>query len=210
MKERIGKRKERKYNIRQEKLGYYVIVTDTAETEKNYFEGLKKSFSNAIQNTIEIKIIHNVPTNRLIDTCIEIRDKQLHYSKIWIVFDRDKVKTFNTIIETANKVGVYPAWSNPCFEIWLWGYFAKPHSIEESTMCCEMFKHIFKNKTGKDYKKSMADIYNVVITYGNEEQAIKIAKERLKTSSTTNIPYDKTFGTTTVFQLVEELKKYKR
>ena len=41
MKERIGKRKERKYNIRQEKLGYYVIVTDTAETEKNYFEGLK-------------------------------------------------------------------------------------------------------------------------------------------------------------------------
>lgn len=35
MKERIGKRKGRKYNTGQEKLGYYVIVTDTAETEKN-------------------------------------------------------------------------------------------------------------------------------------------------------------------------------
>ena len=42
---RAGKRKDRnlRFETRDPALGYYLIVTDTKETEKNYFEGLKKS-----------------------------------------------------------------------------------------------------------------------------------------------------------------------
>lgn len=39
---RAGKRRDRskKVGARIPELGYYLIVTDTEETEKNYFEGL--------------------------------------------------------------------------------------------------------------------------------------------------------------------------
>ena len=42
---RAGKRKDRNQRMGQRvpELGYYLIVTDTEETEKNYFEGLRDS-----------------------------------------------------------------------------------------------------------------------------------------------------------------------
>ena len=42
---RAGKRKDRnaRYATREPILGYYLIVTDTEETEKNYFEGAAPS-----------------------------------------------------------------------------------------------------------------------------------------------------------------------
>ena len=41
---RAGKRKDRNQRVgtRVPELGYYLIVTDTEETEKNYFEGLRE------------------------------------------------------------------------------------------------------------------------------------------------------------------------
>jgi len=43
---RAGRRKDRNRRIgtRVSELGYYLIVTDTDETEKNYFEGLRDGF----------------------------------------------------------------------------------------------------------------------------------------------------------------------
>lgn len=40
---RAGKRKDRNQRVgtRVPELGYYLIVTDTKETEKNYFDGLR-------------------------------------------------------------------------------------------------------------------------------------------------------------------------
>lgn len=42
---RAGRRKDRNQRVgkRVPELGYYLIVTDTEETEKNYFEGLRDS-----------------------------------------------------------------------------------------------------------------------------------------------------------------------
>ena len=42
---RAGKRKDRNQRVgtRVPELGYYLIVTDTKETEKNYFDGLRDS-----------------------------------------------------------------------------------------------------------------------------------------------------------------------
>ena len=42
---RAGKRRDRNQRVgtRIPELGYYLIVTDTEETEKNYFEGLRDS-----------------------------------------------------------------------------------------------------------------------------------------------------------------------
>jgi len=48
--QRAEKRKDRnqRFQVRTQILGYYLIVTDTEETEKNYFEGLKRSIPEEI------------------------------------------------------------------------------------------------------------------------------------------------------------------
>ena len=47
---RAGKRNNRNQRLgtRVPELGYYLIVTDTEETEKNYFEGLRDSIPAAL------------------------------------------------------------------------------------------------------------------------------------------------------------------
>lgn len=52
---RAGKRRDRnqRVGIRVPELGYYLIVTDTEETEKNYFEGLRDSILDDIIQTAE-------------------------------------------------------------------------------------------------------------------------------------------------------------
>ena len=55
---RAGKRRDRsaRFASREPILGYYLIVTDTEETEKNYFEGLKNSIPPEIRERIVIKV----------------------------------------------------------------------------------------------------------------------------------------------------------
>lgn len=88
---RAGKRKDRNQRVgtRVPELGYYLIVTDTEETEKNYFEGLRDS----------------IPAE-LVERALELANKEPQYRIPWIVFDRDQVKDFDDIIQAAEKSGV--------------------------------------------------------------------------------------------------------
>lgn len=53
-----GKRNDRNRRLgtRVPELGYYLIVTDTEETEKNYFEGLRDSISPELKDRLVIKV----------------------------------------------------------------------------------------------------------------------------------------------------------
>ena len=55
---RAGKRKDRNKRVgtRVPELGYYLIVTDTEETEKNYFEGLRDSVPEELKERLVIKV----------------------------------------------------------------------------------------------------------------------------------------------------------
>ena len=52
---RAGKRKDRNQRVgtRIPELGYYLIVTDTEETEKNYFEGLRGQYSKRVKESLD-------------------------------------------------------------------------------------------------------------------------------------------------------------
>ena len=56
--DRKGKRVDRNSRTatRVPELGYYIIVTDTEETEKNYFEGLRDTIPEEIRGRIVIKV----------------------------------------------------------------------------------------------------------------------------------------------------------
>ncbi len=176
-KERRGARRDRSRNIssRVPELGYYLIITDTRETEKNYFDGLRKTIPENLKNRLVIKVEKSCTVD-LIKKCKEILSKEPQYRIPWIVLDRDQVECFDRIIDDAENNGIKVGWSNPCIEIWFYSYFGIMPLYIESTVCCEKFKDKFQAVTKNVYQKSDNEIYYKLNKFGNEESALKIAE----------------------------------
>ena len=178
---RAGKRKDRNNRVgtRIPELGYYLIVTDTEETEKNYFEGLRDSIPVELKDHLVIKV-ERAKTAELVKRAMELNDAESQYRIPWIVFDRDQVKDFDEIIRLAEGNDINAGWSNPCFEIWMFAYFGEMPAIKESYICCERFAEKFEKVTRKKYSKNDRDIYRKLVQHGDEEKAIQIAKRYYK------------------------------
>lgn len=178
---RAGKRRDRskKVGTRIPELGYYLIVTDTQETEKNYFEGLRDSIPPELKDRLVIKV-EKAKTVELVKKALELANRETQYRIPWIVFDRDQVKDFDGIIRAAEKNDVGLGWSNPCFEIWMYAYFGEMPAIRESYICCERFEEKFEKIIGQKYSKNDKDIYRKLVQYGNEEKAIQLAERCYK------------------------------
>lgn len=174
---RAGKRNDRnrRVNTRVPELGYYLIVTDTEETEKNYFEGLRDSIPSELKNRLVIKV-EKSKTIDLVERALELTGKEPQYRIPWIVFDRDQVKDFDGIIQMAEKNGVHAGWSNPCFEIWMYAYLGEMPTIQESFVCCNRFAEKFERITGQKYRKSDRNVYKKLVIFGDEEKAVQIAE----------------------------------
>lgn len=177
--DRRGKRKSRDNytKTRIPKLGYYYIVTDTDQTEKNYLEGLRDSIPEEFKGKIVIKVTKS-KTIEMVETCKEGASLFPQYSEPWIVFDRDQVKDFDKIIKSAEQNGIHAGWSNPCFEIWLYAYFGSMPNIQDSVSCCHQFAGEYEKRTGQKYDKAMKELYKKLCQFGNEENAIKIAEKK--------------------------------
>ena len=154
---RAGKRRDsnRKVGVRVPELGYYLIVTDTKETEKNFFEGLRDSIPPELKDRLVIKV-EKAKTIELVEKALELAGKETQYRMPWIVFDRDQVKDFDEIIKVAKENGVGQGWSNPCF--------------------ADKFEKITRQK----YSKNDKDIYQKLKRHGNEEKAILLAEKSLQ------------------------------
>ena len=205
---RKGKRISRESrNKREPYLGYYFIVTDAKETEKNYILGIKKSLPEEMQKKIVIKI-SQAQTKNLIDSCISQAALEPHYAEPWIVFDRDQVPDFDNIIEEATSKGINVGWSNPCIEIWFDAYFGQMHSYQESKQCWYRFAETYERQTGLEYSKSDERIYEVLNRCGDEKKAIDIAENRLRThfESGVNKPSEMV-PATTLHHLVDEIRQ---
>lgn len=178
---RAGKRRDRNKRVgaRVPELGYYLIVTDTEETEKNYFEGLRDSIPAELKDRLVIKV-EKARTVELVRKALEMTGQESQYRIPWIVFDRDQVKDFDEIIQTAEKSGVGAGWSNPCFEIWMYAYFGEMPVIRESYTCCDRFAEKFEKVMGQKYSKNDRDIYRKLVQCGDEKKAIQMAERCYK------------------------------
>lgn len=180
MPERVGKRKAREQlsKRRVPELGYYFIVTDTKETERNYMLGLRDSVPKELQGKLVIKVC-KAKTVELVNEALNMASLHPQYGEPWIVFDRDQVKNFDQIVATALEKGINVGWSNPCIEIWFSAYFGAMPSYQDSVSCCNGFAQKFKQVTGQEYQKADAEIYQKLCHHGDERQAINIAYKKL-------------------------------
>lgn len=142
-KNRTGNMKRREDRTRRvQDLGYYLVVTDTKQTEENYLIGLRDSLPSNLNGRIAIKVL-KTSTADLISKCKEEVAKSPNYRDLWIVFDRDRVPDFDKIISEAENAGINVGWSNPCIEIWLQAYFGKMDTPIDSVACCHNFRQTF-------------------------------------------------------------------
>jgi len=205
--DRIGKRKPRSntQKLRTPELGYYFIFTDTKETEQNYFHGIRDAIPSHLKNKLVIKV-NRSSTVDLISQCKEALSLEPQYRIPWIIFDRDQLPNFDSIINEAERAGIQVGWSNPCIEIWFHAYFGTMPTCLNSTQCCDAFEGFFEKIVGHKYKKSDKQVYAALCHYGNEAQAIMLAdqkyQENIRVGNT--IP-SKMSPCTTVHKLVEEI-----
>lgn len=205
---RNGSRKSRESLAKNHKpnLGYYIIVTDTKETEHNYLTGLKNSIPEELQRKLVMKI-SKTKTDKLVQEVLQLSSLHPQYSEPWIMFDRDKVKNFDKIIEKAENSDVKVAWTNPCIEECFSAYFGTMPSYSDSVACCKGFEDTFKKKSGQKYEKSDKDIYAKLNRHGKEKTAIDIAKQKYNEQTRDcNKKPSEMCPCTTVHILVEEIK----
>lgn len=208
MAERNGKRKTREQlsKHRIPELGYYFIVTDTKETEQNYMIGLRDSIPKELQGKLVIKVC-KTKTVELVNEALNMASLQPQYGEPWIVFDRDQVKGFDQIISLAKDKGINVGWSNPCIEIWFSAYFGTMPTYQDSVSCCNGFEENYLKVTGQSYQKSDTAIYSKLCRFGDEKQALAIAKQKFQERQRNgSIIPSQMCPATTLFSLIEEIK----
>ena len=206
---RNGRRelRERRFNRRQPDLGYYIVVTDTAGTERVYFNGLRDSIEEKYKDRLIIKVKETNNRN-MIDDALELASKHPQYAEPWIVFDKDKNKNFDKIIECAKDAGINVAWSNPCIEIWFHAYFGSMPNCSDSVNCVHNFKKEYFKNVGHEYNKADKDLYQKLFQNGDEDGAIKNAKNRMDAniSNGNKTPSDMV-ACTNLHSLVDKIRK---
>lgn len=201
--------KSKKKNKPRELITYFLIVCEGEKTEPNYFKSFPKKRGKIIYD-IEFDG-GGINTIKVVDKAIELRDKSKQkYDRVWAVFDRDSFKpeSFNNAILKAKANNISCAWSNEAFELW---YLLHFHN-RITAMKRDEYKKAIEDSINKiqstkkgffKYKKNDIKMYEILNKIGNQESAIKWAKDL--SNQISGQKYASYNPQTMVFKLVEEL-----
>lgn len=126
-KKRREARKQRKHEFKTPKANSYLIVTEGAQTEPIYFNGIKKLIQESVGGRVDIVEAPTIDvlgegcaTCKLIEITEQIvKDAKIMYQNVWVVFDKDDFGDFDQAIQCGVEKGYKIAWSNQSFEYWL-------------------------------------------------------------------------------------------
>lgn len=147
-----------------------VLLVVEGETEQIYFERLK-----ALEKYQNLRIRPEMPKHSNIGTLLEYAKKEAKskaYDSVWLLFDRDVLKTQNIhkdILKqindekAINNLGIKLADSFPCFEVWFLLHYCVPQNYYNSQN--ELIKEL--RKYLPEYTKNNAwldknDIYKLL------------------------------------------------
>ena len=211
-----SKRKESIWNIIDKPI---FIFCGGEQTEPNYFNGFKVLIeNNAIyKNVVKIEIFRDhLDTIRILDKAIDYIDKnKITKCDVWCVFDKDDfpARDFNNAIQKAaslnanNKlIKYYIAWSNECIELWFLLHFCYYTVSNGRKDYINKLNEYFTNSQIEKYAKNNKDIFNILLSIGNPQEAI-INAEKLVNMHSGKTPSE-SVPCTNVHKLVESLAIY--
>ncbi|WP_445722810.1 RloB family protein [Flavobacterium sp.] len=175
--------KKAKKKTERELVTYFLIVCEGEKTEPNYFKSFPKKIG---------KIIYDIDydgggisTLRVVEKAIELKNNSKQkFDRVWAVFDRDSFKqsSFNSAILKAKAHNIECAWSNEAFELWYLLHFHNRITAMKRTEYQKSIEDAINDKLKSKkkpfkYKKNAKDMYNLLDKHGNQELAIKWAKD---------------------------------
>ncbi len=201
--------KQAKKSTPRQLVSYFLIVCEGEKTEPNYFKSFPKKVGKIIYD-IEFEG-GGISTIKVVEKAIELRDKSKQkYDRVWAVFDRDsfKANSFNSAILKARANNIKCAWSNEAFELWYLLHFHNRVTAMKRTEYEKAIEDAVNGKLGKkknkfEYTKNSTEMYTLLSKIGNQELAIKWAKELA--NSISGEQFANYNPQTMVFKLVEEL-----
>lgn len=149
----------RRFGPRQDPRRTFLIVTEGAKTEPNYFKALRDDLR---LKTVHIEFEHSTRTDpiSLTQYAIKLRDQRaksarsgdgVEYDEVWVVFDLEEPASprraqAQQALRLPRTGGIQFAVSDPCFE-----YFLLLH-YESTTMafsdCADVIERLMRNWTG--------------------------------------------------------------
>lgn len=113
----------------------YLVISNGAVTERQYFEALTRMFS-------EVRIVYKqkaVSPSELAEMACGLKESDEqdrsadHYRKVWVVADVDQYEDIADAERICLKNGIEFIISNPCFEVWLLDHKRPcPSSIQDT------------------------------------------------------------------------------
>lgn len=190
-----------------------------AGMEPLYFKGFKKMIEeNPIYKGMVLIQIEpcGVETMSVINMAEDyVRKNDITKGQIWCVYDKDSfpARRFNGVAERAESLNknnkelqYHVAWSNECIEFWFILYFENYTSNNHRSEYIEFLSKKYKELGLEKYEKNRSDTFDILRKYGKEDLAIRYAK-RIIEENEGKTPTEIAPGTT-VYKLVEELRKY--
>lgn len=183
--ERFEKQDTKRIENSRNKRKYYLIVCEGEKTEPNYFQAMKNDLP---RGTIEHVDIEGTGTSclRIISETIKIRNRKERinsrkYDRVWAVFDKDSFpnEQFDNAIHKSSSKDINCAWSNEAFELWYCLHFQfVNHGMSRKDYSAFIGREISKlTKRDFEYKKNDPNMFKLLKTIGNQNQAIKWAKK---------------------------------
>ena len=205
----------RKKEIRDPKPSAILIVTEGTKTEPLYFQGIVDYISLKYGKNIDIRSTKfdikgkGLGTLSLVNEAIAmVNHANRQYKQCWIVFDKDDYLDFDEAISLAKSYDFNVAWSNSCFEYWLFLHFKLDQTARSPEEWKKRVDLEFKGNglATDNYDKNNPYIAKLAITDDYLKKAVKNASYIEKQQE--QISPSKQNPCTTVHHLILYLKPY--
>ena len=211
-------RKPRPYEVRSPRANSYLIVTEGEKTEPFYFEGLVRDIKQHIDGNMDVVEMPMVDINGegrstvglVRETEHIINRAKIIYQNVWVVLDKDDFDDFDEAVSLAEEKGYKVAWSNECFEYWIYLHFDYSDAPLSRFVWFDRLNHLFRvlNLGNGRYRKNYKNLYRMLERQDGVRIAVQNARKRMEGyDPETDLPSLYNPGTT-VHLLVEELRSY--
>ena len=210
-KKRHALNQERKAGAKIPRPGSLLIVTEGEKTEPLYLEGMTDYIKAANPGARLDVCVQGVGmgTVRLVEEAIKIANRApAPYENKWVCFDKDDFKDFDEAIELAKRFGFKVAWSNQCFEHWLYLHFCYAKSALHRDIWFEKVDEMLQALELGRYTKNMENMFSVFAADGRLKNAMRHAAQIRKEYQHKDMPPSMRDPCTTVDELVQSLDIY--
>ena len=184
----MSSRRYGRNNRKTKSINNKILIVCGGKTEKIYFE-------NHRSNLADVKIVpclHNENPLRVVNRAINEKIKD-NYIQVWCVFDKDDFKDFDDAIFKARKNNIRCAFSNESFD-----------NYKDRTKCIRELEE----ELGLKYDKVDEQIYGILKS--KMDIAIQNAKKAHQRHMAQGGFPSTWCSCTTVYELMDELKKWKK